>query len=232
MEFNNIKKSFFKKLLSFFIIHKLLIYIKIIFISMFLTFLISSKFKKYKILLKKKRIGVVCVKNEQNSGNMLVKFSMYTKLKEYGLDPVIICTTRKNNNIDFLRKNVKFKEVKYNFTELREKDYDILMVNSDQTWNTCPKKYLFDYGFLRFAKNWPIPKFTYAASFAREKWPYSNDTNIIIKSLLKNFTGISLREKDSINEVENNLGIKPVFVLDPTFLIILLLIKNNIFLMF
>ena len=52
----------------------------------------------------------------------------------------------------------------------------------------------------------------------------------MIKSLLKNFTGISLREKDSIKEVENNLGIKPVFVLDPTFLNILLLIKRNTFL--
>ena len=161
---------------------------------------------------------------------MLVKFSMYTKLKEYGLDPVIICTTRKKNNIDFLRKNVKFKEIKYNFTELKEKDYDILMVNSDQTWSTCQKEHFYDYAFLRFAQKWAIPKFTYAASFARIKWPYSNETNTIIKFLLKNFTGISLREKDSIKEVENNLGIKPAFVLDPTFLIdktyYLNLIKN------
>ena len=43
---------------------------------------------------------------------------------------------------------------------------------------------------------------------------------MIIKSLLINFTEISLRERDSIKEIENNLGIKPFFVLDPTFLII------------
>ena len=197
--------------------------LKIIIIFIFfilLNFSISSIYKKTKNIIRKKRIGVISVWNEPNVGNMLVKFSMYTKLKEYGLDPVIICNTRGKTNIDFLKRYVKFKEIKKNFSELNKNDYDILMVNSDQTWSRCcGKQHFYDYAFLRFAKDWPIPKFIYAASFAREYWPYSNEVNKIAKTLLKNFKGISLREKGSINLVENNLGIKPFFVLDPTFLI-------------
>ena len=112
--------------MSFYLFHQFLILLKTIIIFIIFVYYISLKLKKHYFIIKRKRIGVVCVKNEQNSGNMLVKFSMYTKLKEYGLNPIIICTTRKNNNIDFLRKNVKFKEIKNNFTELKEKDYDIL----------------------------------------------------------------------------------------------------------
>ncbi len=37
------------------------------------------------------------------------------------------------------------------------------MVNSDQTWRKFDRHF-FDYGFLRFAKNWKKIKFDYAAS--------------------------------------------------------------------
>ena len=37
--------------------------------------------------------------------------------------------------------------------------------------------------------------------------------------ILKNFTGISVREKGSIKLIEHHLGFKPTFVLDPTLLI-------------
>ena len=37
--------------------------------------------------------------------------------------------------------------------------------------------------------------------------------------LLKNFSGLSVREKGSIKLIENHLGIRPDFVLDPTLLI-------------
>ena len=50
------------------------------------------------------------------------------------------------------------------YSQLKEKDYDILMINSDQTWNNFNTESLYDHGFLRFAENWTIPKFVYAAS--------------------------------------------------------------------
>jgi hypothetical protein len=104
------------------------------------------------------------------------------------------------------------------------------MVNSDQTWRKYNEKYFYDIAFLKFAKKWNIPKFVYAASFGMDKWNLNKKDKEIAKFLLKNFTGISVREKGSVKIVENHLGIKPIFVLDPTLLIdrkyYLKLIKN------
>ena len=92
------------------------------------------------------------------------------------------------------------------------------MVNSDQTWLRFDNHF-YDYGFLRFAENWTIPKFIYGASFLWDHWPFSHDDEKIAKRLLRNFSGISVREKDSVELIKKHLGFNSEFVLDPTFLI-------------
>ena len=164
-----------------------------------------------------KRVGIVSVKNDLNPGNNLVKFSIATKLKEYGFEPIIIALGYKN--IDFIKKYVNLKIVNYTFKELNKTDYDILMVNSDQTWTFSQRRYFYDVAFLQFAKNWKIPKFVYGASMGTSHWFYSRRDDFIAKILLQNFTGISLREKVTCEEAVDHIGIKPEFVLDPTFLI-------------
>jgi len=109
--------------------------------------------------IKKKRVGVVGLINHNNIGNNLVKYSMFIKLKELGFEPTMIGMTSKNDNITFLRKHVKLKEINKTFSELNKSNYDFLMVNSDQTWNDYEEDYFLDYGFLRFAQNWSVPKF-------------------------------------------------------------------------
>ena len=37
------------------------------------------------------------------------------------------------------------------FTEINKTDYDILMVNSDQTWRINCAKFFYDIAFLNFA---------------------------------------------------------------------------------
>ncbi len=49
-------------------------------------------------------------------------------------------------------------------------------------------------------------------------WDFTPKQTNIIKDLLKNFTGISVREKGSIKLIKKHLGITPEFVLDPTLL--------------
>ena len=127
--------------------------------------------------------------NHNNIGNNLVKFSMFIKLKELGFEPIIIGITNKNEN-------------NKTYLELNRSDYDFLMVNSDQTWNDFLKNYFLDYGFLKFAKNWNIPKFVYGASLGHDYWKYSTKFDKIAKNLIKNFTGISVREISAINLVE------------------------------
>ena len=81
-----------------------------------------------------------------------------------------------------------------NFSEIKEKDYTILIVNSDQTWRKWNTDF-YDIAFLRFAKDWNVPKFIYATSIGFNKWSFNKTDENLAKILLKNFTGISVREK-------------------------------------
>ena len=92
------------------------------------------------------------------------------------------------------------------------------MVNSDQTWVKFDNNF-YDYAFLKFAENWTIPKFIYGASLGFDKWLFSENDEKIAKNLLYNFSGISVREKGSIELIKKHLGINAQLVLDPTFLI-------------
>ena len=207
--------------MSLIIVYKNFVYVKIIifFLFIYIGILINnSSFTKLNYI-KKKRIGVVGLPNHNNIGNNLVKFAMFIKLKEYDFEPEIIGRTVQNDTINFLKKYVILKEINNTFLELNETDYDLMMVNSDQTWNNYENKDFLDYGFLRFAKSWTIPKFVYGASLGHDFWNYSKEFDNTAKNLLINFTGISTREKSTVNLIKKHLGIIPQFVLDPTFLI-------------
>ena len=69
------------------------------------------------------------------------------------------------------------------------------------------------------------------ASMGVNHWTLNSREEKIAKELLKNFTGISIREQTSIDLVKSHFGITPEFVLDPTLIIdkkyYLELIKND-----
>ena len=201
-KFNIIKHFLYPKLLF-------LILVKITYI-----YLIYFSKKNYKL-----KIGVVGVRHEANVGNNLLKYAMFTKLTELGYIPYIIGTVwQKYNNIEFIKKTTNLIIIKNNFSEIKMNDYDILIVNSDQTWNKFDNNF-YDYGFLRFAENWTTLRFIYGASFASDFWPFSRKDETLSKKWLKKFSGISVREKDSIYLIKKHLGINTELVLDPTFLI-------------
>ena len=135
-----------------------------------------------------------------------------------GFIPYIIGTRWKDYNISFLNATTNLRVIKKNFTEIKKDDYDILIVNSDQTWRKFDKHFL-DYGFLKFAENWNIKKIVYGASLGYNYWRLSLKDEKIAKKLLKNFTGISIREQGSLDLVKKHFGINPEIVLDPTLLI-------------
>ena len=169
---------------------------------------------------KNKKIGIVSVRHNVNVGNNLVKYAISIKLKELGYIPYIIGTRKKkhNSNITFINQTTNLVIIKNNFSEIKKDDYDVLMVNSDQTWRKWDQNF-YDYGFLKFAENWKIKKFVYGASLGFENWRLTKKDDIIAKKLLKDFTGISVREKGSIKLVKQHFNIEPIFVLDPTLLI-------------
>ena len=169
------------------------------------------------LLKRKKRIGIVGLGFGFNIGNNLVKYAIYIKLSELGFSPYIIGTNWKNRAI-YLKNKVKCRIIKNNYTEIKKKEYDILMVNSDQTWRRFDRHF-YDIAFLKFAENWNITKFIYGASLGYSNWKLTKMDENIAKKSLKNFKGISVREKNAIKLIKNHLGITPSFVLDPTLLI-------------
>ena len=189
-----------------------------------IIFVYLSQNNTKKVSVHKKRIGVINLPNGQNVGNILVKFAMFNILKHFGLNATIITPKLypiMKVDLSFIHRtiNSNLLELKEEFSELHESDYDYLIVNSDQTW-ALYGKYFFDVGFLQFAENWKIPKLIYATSIGSDFWPHNNvKVKEKIKKLLKSFSGISFREKGLIKLAEENLGIKGVFVLDPTLLL-------------
>ena len=172
----------------------------------------------YNIFNKRKRVGVTCLINCQNVGNILVKYSMFKKLEELGFNATIIVEKNIGNpDISFINRTLKSNlyTIKKDFSELKEKDFDYLIVNSDQTWNYGS----YDIALLRFAKNWKIKKFIYGTSMGSDRWLFSGKKEEIAKNLLKNFTGISFREIGTVKLAEQHLGVKGVLVLDPTLIV-------------
>ena len=167
-----------------------------------------------------------------NIGNNLLKYAMSIILSKLGFDPYIVGMRYHNQDISFIQSMTKLRLINNSFSEIKENDYDILMVNSDQTWRKWANrhKYFYDIAFLRFAEKWNKIKIVYGASLGKNVWNYNKYDEKIAKSLLKDFNGISVREKGSIHLIKEHLGITPYFVLDPTLLIdkqyYLNLIKN------
>ena len=179
----------------------------------------------YNLIYNKKRVGVICLDSGYNVGNILVKYSMFKKLEELWFNATIITPGK------FGKKELSFINNTFNSNlylinksyseELNEIDFDYLLVNSEQTWAYGLSKYYYDIAFLRFAKNWTkVKKFVYGASIGSDRLDYRiRRDKETIKELTKNFTGISFREIGAVKLFEENLGIKGVFVLDPTLII-------------
>ena len=117
-----------------------------------------------------------------------------------------------------MNKTINIRFIKKSFREINRNDYDILMVNSDQVWRKG-NYFNLDIGFLKFSKNWNITKFIYGASLGSDLWKYDKKEDIVLKELLKEFSGVSFRENGIIKLVENHLNITPILVVDPTLLI-------------
>ena len=181
-----------------------LIQLKIFFFIYLLLDLINI-FKKPNENNKKQKVGVISCNHCNNIGNNLVKFSMFIILSKYGSKPEIIGTNNHNFSIRFLEKHIKVRTVK-NFSEIKKNDYDILIVNSDQSWRNWNKDF-YDIAFLKFANNWNITKFTYGVSLGFINWKYSKKDEKVAKQLLKNFTGISVREKNSVELIKKKLDL-------------------------
>lgn len=118
----------------------------------------------------------------------------------------------------FIEKHIRRVYTK-DFSNIREKDFDVLIVGSDQIWRP---KYFYsriEDAYLDFAKEWKIKRITYAASFGTEEWEYTEEQTNNCATLLKKFNAVSVRESSAVKLCYDNFGVKAEHVLDPTMLL-------------
>lgn len=130
------------------------------------------------------------------------------------------------NAISFINKYLNIIRVN-SLEELEGKDYDAVIVGSDQVWRKAytdtllTNKSTSDNAFLAFTEKWNCKRIAYAASFGVDYWEYNEEETCVLRELIKNFDAVSVREDSAIRLIHNNLNsdIDVNHVLDPTVLI-------------
>lgn len=117
----------------------------------------------------------------------------------------------------FSSKYFKLTEKSYtNNTQLEElcNKYDAFITGSDQVWNTrCIDA--DDAYFLTFVKD--KPKFAYAVSLGANN-AFEGEQGLKYINYIRDFKGISVREKNAQKWIEQATGKKELITLDPTML--------------
>lgn len=123
----------------------------------------------------------------------------------------------RKNTEQFINKYIKRRIVDA-FSEIREDDFDVIVVGSDQIWR--PKYFKdIEHAYLDFAKDWNIKRIAYAASFGTDEWEYTPKQTARCGELLKYFNAVSVREDSGVNLCRTHLGVEAKHVLDPTMLL-------------
>lgn len=122
------------------------------------------------------------------------------------------------------------------FDELNEKDFDCIVVGSDQVWRK--KYFIYHYAtaiekaYLSFAKDWNVKKIAYAVSFGSDVWEYNDRDTNKCKEFIKQFQAVSVREKSGMLFCKEKFDVDAIQLLDPTLLLqkedYLKLLNNNI----
>ena len=123
----------------------------------------------------------------------------------------------RKNTEQFINKYIK-RRIVDTFSEIREDDFDVIVVGSDQIWR--PKYFKdIEHAYLDFAKGWNIKRIAYAASFGTNEWEYTPKQTIRCGELLKYFNAVSVREDSGVDLCRTHFGVEAKHVLDPTMLL-------------
>ena len=122
----------------------------------------------------------------------------------------------------FVDKNIHRKIIR-NFQQLTQKDYDAIVVGSDQIWRAIYFPMWLgqgiENGYLAFAKEWNIKRIAYAASFGTSVWEYTEEQTQQCKPLLQKFDAVSVREANGVELCKKYFEVDALQVLDPTMLL-------------
>lgn len=131
-------------------------------------------------------------------------------------------TTINKHLYDFRKRYISERTISV-FTEIKETDYDCIVVGSDQVWRAPYFKTVWQTGiedaFLSFTKGWSIRRIAYAASFGVDFWEQDAMETALSAEAIKQFDAVSVREKSAVSLLREYLKTNADFVLDPTMLL-------------
>ena len=121
----------------------------------------------------------------------------------------------------FIEDNIAKTKVMWGFKRSVVKRYnmDAIVVGSDQVWRAKYNAGHIEDMYLRFAKDLPLKRVAYAASFGVDHWEYTPEQTAACAPLAQEFDAISVRETSGVALCRENLGMEAQCVLDPTLLL-------------
>lgn len=122
----------------------------------------------------------------------------------------------------FYKRNYSFTEAVCSEKNLEnlgtKKNFDIIIVGSDQPWNPDCIKTMGYYFYLDWVSP-EVKKYAYAVSYGKDYFPATEEEIKAIKAILETYKAISVREKSGIVISKNLFGIDAKQCLDPTLLL-------------
>lgn len=117
----------------------------------------------------------------------------------------------------FIASKLKCSSESFTQGSIPTTHYDLIIVGSDQVWNTNITRGFDNLYWGEFTTETPARKITYAASSSF--YSFSDEQKNKIANLLKNFDNISVREETLKNYLKDNFNTESTTVLDPTLLV-------------
>lgn len=184
-----------------------------------------------------KKIGILTFQHPENRnfGASLQSYAHLNLIRKINKNVKIINYCREKysfkSKLAFLLEGRNFEKYNKKFLSLTKKiekedkleilnnEFDIFIVGSDQVWRTIWFKDVAKHYFFDFVDD-NKKKIAYAASFGVDFWEGDKNITEEIKSLIKKFDYISVREESGVDICKDTFGIdNAVCVLDPTLMI-------------
>lgn len=187
----------------------------------------------------RKKVGILTLHYGLNYGGVLQTYATKETLQNLGYAPVIIdrIPAAFGRNYPFRRKLVHpFTQRAFHLfrkhelqpisrsvfsseelSDLLQEDYYGIVIGSDQVWRKAIFSVDGDY-YMIHQKQLSLKKVAYAASTGVAVWEYDEQETKEIAAALNTFTGISVREEESVPMLKEHCGVDVCHILDPTLL--------------
>lgn len=190
------------------------------------------------------KIGVLTLPLKGNYGGVLQAYALITFLKQKGHDVYLIDrqwdSRAKKTPMYLIQKFVFHNIIRRNvmrfcdewinpktrkidsqleMAKLNNDEFGAIIVGSDQVWRVEHTGGVKNNYFLDFVKIPNVKKISYAASFGKDSVDGDKNKLLEIKSLLKSFNSISVREDSGVSICKEVFDVDATHVLDPVLLV-------------